>query len=107
ASVALAVLLPIFLWRPMFWAADCLHLGFTIGFGISSASTQIDRPFAVYDWSVGLVSNPNTFLIYDITDEIALPLVQHKYPISSENGFGEHCAGKVTRLLGHYYVCSF
>ncbi|HVI87015.1 MAG TPA: hypothetical protein VM659_01875 [Dongiaceae bacterium] len=110
ASVALAILLPILLAGPINWAADCVHLGLTIGFGagqLGSNSTQEGRPFAIYDWSVGLVGSPNTFLIRDMTDEIALPLAQHKYPITSENGFGEDCAGKVRHLLGHYYVCTF
>jgi hypothetical protein len=61
----------------------------------------------VFDWSVGLAGGPNTFLIHDVTDEIALPLGQHKYPVETERGFGEDCAGKVQHLLGHYYVCTF
>jgi hypothetical protein len=110
ASVVLAILLPILLIKPIYWTTDCLHLGLTAGFGLGqlgSTSTQRDRQFAVYDWSVGLAGGPNTFLIHDMTDEIALPIEQHKYPIAAENGFGEDCAGKVKHLLGHYYVCTF
>jgi|HubBroStandDraft_2_1064218.scaffolds.fasta_scaffold1134999_1 hypothetical protein len=64
-------------------------------------------PFATSDWSVGLITNRNTFLIYDVTDEIALPPKLHKQPIAFERGFGEICAGKITHLLGHYYICTF
>jgi hypothetical protein len=63
--------------------------------------------FAAYDWSVGFAGGPNTFLIYDATDEIALPYKLHKQPIAFERGFGDVCAGKVTHLLDHYYVCTF
>ena len=109
-SILIAALLPVFLWKPVTWTADCMHLALTVwtGAGQLGRSSKPDgRPFAVYDWSVGFAGGPNTFLIYDMTDEIALPPNLHKQPIESEGGFGEYCAGKVTHLLGHYYVCTF
>jgi hypothetical protein len=110
ASVVLAVLFPILLATQIGWATDCLHLGLTVGFGtgqLGSTSIQKGDQFFVYDWSVGLAGGSNTFLIHDVTGEIALPPARHKYPIASENGFGEECAGRVRQLLGHYYVCTF
>jgi hypothetical protein len=109
-SILIAVLLPALLWKPITWAADYAHLALTVGTGagqLGRSSRPDGSPFAVYDWSVGLAGGPNTFLIYDVTDEIALPLKLHKQPIASEQGFGENCAGKVTHLRGHYYVCTF
>jgi hypothetical protein len=35
-----------------------------------------------------------------------LPMNQHTQPPSSEDGFGEDCAGKVQHLIAHYYVCT-
>lgn len=109
ASLLVAVLLPVLLWTPIRWTADCLHLGLTVwtGAGQLGRSSRPDgTPFEVLDWSVGLAGGPNTFLIYDVTDEIPLPPKLHKRPIASEQGWGEDCAGKATHLLGHYYVCT-
>ena len=108
-SILLALLLPVLLWWPINWAADVVHLGITTGFGGGQLgnSKSSDGDFVVYDWSVGFAGGPNRFLIHDVTDEIALPMTKHTHPSSSENGFGEECAGKVRRLIGHYYVCSF
>ena len=109
ASVILILLLPALLWRPTIFAANLVHLGLTAGFGIGQLGTTPrvkDDSFVVYDWSVGFAGGPNIFLIHDVSDEIALPMAQHKQPESSENGFGEECAGKVERLVGHYYVCT-
>jgi hypothetical protein len=108
-SVLLILILPVLLWRPINWAADFVHLGLTAGFGagqLGSSSRSNDDSFVVYDWSVGLAGGPSTFLIHDVSDEIALPMAQHTQPPSSENGFGEECAGKVRRLIDHYYVCT-
>ncbi len=108
-SIFLVLLIPILLWRPINWAADFVHLGLTAGFGVGQlgvSSRSNDDNFVVYDWSVGLAGGPNTFLIHDVSDEIALPMAQHTQPPSSENGFGEECAGKVRRLIHHYYVCT-
>lgn len=109
-SALLAIVVPALLWVPMIWTSDYVHLALTAGFGAG----QIGRPaksdrgqFTTYDWSIGFAGGPNTFLIHDPTDEIALPLNQHKQPIASEMGFGEDCAGKVRHLMGHYYVCTF
>lgn len=110
ASVLLALLLPVSLWRPINWAADMVHLGITAGFGggqLGVPSKSSDGNFVAYDWSVGLAGGPNTFLIHDVTDEIALPLAQQTHPPSSENALGKECAGKVRHLIGHYYVCNF
>ncbi len=110
ASVFLILLLPALLWRPTIFAANLVHLGLTAGFGIGQLGTNPrvkDDSFVVYDWSVGFAGGPNIFLIHDVSDEITLPMAQHKLPQSSENGFGEECAGKVERLARHYYVCTF
>lgn len=108
-SVLLMLLLPVLLWWPINWAADVVHIELTTRFGVGqfgAPSKSSDGRFEVYDWSVGL-AGANRFLIHDVTDEITLPVVQHTHPLSSENGFGEECAGKVQRLIGHYYICSF
>lgn len=109
-SVALIAILPPLLWNPTFWLAECAHIALTTRLGIGQIGTPSisrDGRFATYDWSVGLVSNPDTFLIYDDTDEIALPASKHQHPLASENGFGKDCAGRVTHLIGHYYECTF
>jgi hypothetical protein len=108
ASIFLVLLLPLIFWRPINWIADVIHLGLTVNFGVGQAGVakKADDDFTVYDWSIGLVTSPSTFLIHDVTDEIALPLAQHKHPAGSELGFGEDCAGKVSRLLRHYYICT-
>jgi hypothetical protein len=100
-SVLLALLLPELLWRPLNWSADLVHLGLTAGFGAGplASSRSSDGNFVAYDWSVGLAGGRNTFLIHDVSDEIALPLAQHMYPLSSEMGVGEECAGRVQRLI--------
>jgi hypothetical protein len=71
---------------------------------------QIQNPktasFKAYDWSIGFAGS-NTFLIWDATDEVALPVRLHQHPLSDEQGLGEDCAGKSEHLIGHYYVCSF
>ncbi len=109
ASVLLIVLLPILLWRPTVFAATVVHVGLTAGFGVGQlgATPRVsDDSFVVYDWSVGFAGSPNTFLIHDVTDQIALPMARHTQPPSSENGFGEDCAGKVQHVITHYYVCT-
>ncbi len=109
ASVLFVLLLPLLLWQPMKWADNVAHLGLTVGFGIGqlgSSSRSNDDSFFIYDWSTGL-AGANTFLIHDVTDEIVLPMSQHTHPPSSENGFGEECAGNVQRLVKHYYLCNF
>ncbi len=108
ASISLIVLLPLILWSPIIRASEFAHLGLTAGFGVGQlgSSSSNGSDFTVYDWSVGL-AGANTFLVHDVTDKIALPISKHTHPLSSEDGFGEECAGRVKRLLGHYYVCSF
>lgn len=110
ASVLLAALLPVLLWRPINWAVDVAHVGITVGFGGGQLGTppkSNDDSFVVYDWSVGFAGSQNTFLIRDVTDGIALPLARPAHPPRSENGFEEECGGKVRRLISHYYICSF
>jgi hypothetical protein len=107
ASAVLAIIVPIFLWTPISWAAECLHLGLTIGFGAGQlgAPPPVGAQFAVHDWSVGLADGPNTFLIYDVTDRIALPLEEWREQAALKDWVGKECAGRVRRLLSHYYVC--
>jgi len=102
-SLLSAALLPLLLWRPIDWTAHTMHLALAVW----TNAVQPDGPFVGYDWSVGLAGGPATFLIYDATDEIALPPELHKQPIMFEQGFGEICAGKVIHLLAHYYVCEY
>ena len=108
ASIFFILILPVLLWRPLSWADDVAHLGLTVKFGIGQLGSSLeasDASLVVYDWSVGLAGS-NTFLIHDVTDEIALPMAQHTRAPSSEGGFEEECAGKVQRLIKHYYVCN-
>jgi hypothetical protein len=109
ASYLLAVALPILLWRPLVWTTDCIHLGLNVwlGLGELSAFKTLDGKWADYDWSTGLVSNGNTFLIYDSTNEIALPIEQHKLLANSVNQLTTICAGNVSHLIGYYYICTF
>lgn len=110
ASIMTAALLPALLLRPVNWAADYAHLALTAWFGmgqIGSNAKPDGSAFQTFDWSVGLSFSGDTILIYDATDEIALPLKLHTRPVASENGFGKECAGRVRHLLGHYYVCEF
>ena len=109
ASVLLALLAPVALWTPIAWTADYMHLALTVGFGLGTIgpTPKDGGAFVVYDWSTGLAGGPVTFLIYDMTDEIALPPLAQKRPLALQNGFGEECRGKSRRLLRHYYVCTF
>lgn len=108
-SVFLMLLLPVLLWWPINRAADLVHLGLTAGFGVGQLCAYRSRngDFVAYDWSVGLASDPSTFLIYDKTGKIALPVAQHTHPLSSEDGLKEACAGRVRHLIGHYYICNY
>ena len=104
----LVLLLPVLLWQPVKWAADVAHLGLTVGCGAGIGGVEIgsDGNFAVYDWSVGLAGGPNTFLIHDVTDDVALPIARRSHAVSSQNGLREECANNVRHLIGHYYVCT-
>jgi len=107
-SILFALLAPVLLFRPIIWVSDCLHLGLTVGFGLAQLgpnkkpdSSQI----LVADWSTGLAGGPDTFLLHDSSDQVALPESQHTRPDPLQGGVGEDCSGKVRRVLGHYYVC--
>jgi len=63
--------------------------------------------FGSFDWSTGFAGGPSTFLIFDESDEIALPISNHVANPRVEQGFVESCAGHVRHLHGHYYVCTF
>jgi hypothetical protein len=63
--------------------------------------------FGSFDWSTGFAGGPSTFLIFDESDEIALPIQKHTADPSAEPGFEESCADRVQHLQGHYYVCTF
>ena len=89
---------------------EYLHLGPTVEFGFGQIGRAVltDAPrFAACDGSTGLAINPATFLIYDATDEITLPLSQHRLSVSLRNGLKEASAGQVRHLLGHYDICVF
>ena len=109
ASLLMALVMPVVLWSPINWVADCTHLGLTAWFGagqLGSSSKPDGNDFQVFDWSVGLAGGPSTFLIRDKTDQIAQPRAKHTQPSESERGFEEDCAGKVRHLVRHYYVCT-
>ena len=107
ASLLVALVVPVFLWAPIDRAAEYAHLALTAGFGIGGQlGPSTEDGFEVADWSVGLAGGPNTFLIRDKTDRIALPPTQASLA-TKEGGFTEECAGKARRLAGHYYVCTF
>jgi hypothetical protein len=107
-SMLLLFLLPVLFWRPVNWVATMAHLGLTVGFGAGTSGVEggSDSNFAAYDWSVGLAGGPSTFLIHDVTDEVALPTAQHTHHTSSQHGLRQECANRVRRLIGHYYVCA-
>lgn len=105
-----AAVLPVLLLQPISWATDILHLGLTVGLGIGELNDtlpQVDSRFQAHDWSVGYVGSPSTFLLYDVTDGIALPLARRRGHIVPEESVEKLCAGRVRHLFGHYYVCSF
>lgn len=108
-SLFLVLITPVLLFTPIKWVADCIHLGLNVGIGIKQLGPPIrmqGSEFVANDWSVGFAGGPSTFLIHDETDEVLLPMDQHTHP-STEYGFKEKCAGKVSHLLGHYYICTF
>ena len=74
---------------------------------ITSLQGAPGHRFGSFDWSTGFAGGPSTFLIFDESDEIALPIKNHAADSSVELGFAESCAGRVQHLQGHYYVCSF
>lgn len=110
ASVFVAAVLPVLLLQPISWAADFVHLGLTVGLGVGELNDTlppVDSRFQAHDWSVGLAGGPDTFLLYDETDEIAWPLARRRNHIVPDESVEKECAGSVRHLVGHYYVCSF
>lgn len=107
-SALLILVLPILLWGGITWIDDCLHMWLTESFGFGQVGTN-SRPdqigFSTADWSTGLAGGPSTFLIHDLSDQVALPVARHSHPDPLEGGIGEDCSGTVRHLLGHYYVC--
>ena len=107
ASIFFILMLPVLLWRPLSWADDVAHLVLTVEFGIGQLGSSVNPgSYAMYDWSVGF-AGANTFLIYDVTDDMSLSMTQHTRPPRSEDSFEEECAGRVQHLIEHYYVCNF
>jgi hypothetical protein len=115
ASYLLAILLSVALFRPINWISDVIHVGLSAGLGvgqIGKSYQSADDRFVAYDWSVGLVPNGDTFLIFDATDEILLPLSQHVRLKESKAQYVEMCSGQgqnhsVSHLIGHYYICTW
>lgn len=110
ASLMLAAIMPILLLRPVIWLAAYPHLALTAWLGagvLKGPLNQSENGFATHDWSVGLVTNPDTILIRDESDQIALP----KGQVQNLSGFKKDvfgwCGGQARHLLGHYYVCDF
>ena len=63
------------------------------------------KRFAVFDWSVDFAGSGGIFLLYDESDQIALPAEKHTKSANNDKGFGSGCGGHVVHLLSHYYVC--
>jgi len=98
------------LLRPIGWVTDVVHLGLTVELGIGELGDtlpQVDSRFQAHDWSVGLAGGPNTFLLYDETDEIVQPLARHRDHVVPDESLEKVCAGRVRHLIGHYYECTF
>lgn len=108
ASIAIALIAPVLFWTPIGWAADCLHLVVTETTGLGQIGHYSLRGGGeAYDWSVGLAGGPNTFLVHDETDVIAKLAKPRQLSTASATGIEEECAGRVQRLFGHYYTCTF
>jgi hypothetical protein len=106
-SLSFALILPLVLLSPINWVADCFHLGVTAWLGLGHlgrAAKPDGHGLEVFDWSVGLAGGPNTFLIRDPTDRIALSGIKIA-DLDDPSGFLEGCANKTHHLLGHYYIC--
>ena len=109
ASVLATLVLPVVLLVPIGRAMECLHLALTVEFGVGQnghAAMMRGGQFAAYDWSVGIVGSGNTFLIYDRSDDIARAASRHGSPVI-DGSLEETCIGRVSHLLGHYYICNF
>jgi len=109
-SVIVVPLLIVGLRDPIHYVNDCLHLLLEqkrYEREIAALPNSVKGKFTTFDWSTGFAGGPATFLIYDESDEIALPMDKHTSRAGYEAGFGPDCAGKVTRLFSHYYVCTF
>jgi hypothetical protein len=109
ASTLAAVVAPVLLLGPTRLMALYVHLGLTLAFGIGylSPNSLEGQNLAIYDWTTGYAGGPNTFLIHDVTDAIALPLTKVVPPAWRDYDLFAECAGKVQPLIGHYYVCFY
>ncbi len=106
-SAFLAVVVPAFLVVPMALIQAYVHLGLTVAFGIGylGGAPQKGQPVGIYDWSTGVVGGPNTFLIHDTTDAVAVAAVKGGHSGWRNTDFLRECAGRSRHLIGHYYVC--
>jgi hypothetical protein len=106
-SALLAVAVPVLLLVPMGLMEPYVHLGLMLTFGIGylGSAPHDGEPVGIYDWSTGMVGGPNTFLIHDTTDAVALPDAKSDLPAWRNTDFLRKCAGKSQHLIGHYYVC--
>lgn len=109
-SFVLAAIMPILLWFPLLRLSDYPHLALTAWFGagvLGGPLNHNEKGFRTYDWSVGLVTNPDTILIRDESDQVALPAAQIKNVSGFKKDVYGWCAGTSQHLVGHYYVCDF
>jgi len=107
-SALLALAAPVLLLIPMVLIAPYVHLALMLSLGIGTLGPRPSegRPLAVYDWTTGMVGGPNTFLIHDTTDTIALPLKKGAPPAWRDNDLFRECVSRVRHLIGHYYICT-
>ena len=106
-SALLAVVVPVLLLVPMALIEPYVHLGLMLTFGIGYLGpTPLEgQPVGIYDWSIGMVGGPNTFLIHDTTDAIASPETKGDLSAWRNTNFLRECADRSQHLIGHYYVC--
>ncbi len=106
-SALLAIAVPALLVIPICLIQPYVHLALTLTFGIGYLGRAPDekQPVAVYDWSTGLTGGPDTFLIHDMTDAVALPEPKGDLSAWKNTDFLRDCSGKSQHLIGHYYVC--
>jgi hypothetical protein len=112
ASALMALAAPVLLLIPMVFIGPYVHLALMLTCGIGTLSPQTGPQLleggrlAIYDWTTGMVGGPNTFLIHDATDTIALPLTKDAPAAWRDNDLFRECIGRVRHLIGHYYICT-